>query len=160
MSAILRLGDSLIPTLHEVENPCLAARLNAIDIGSLELVMNAVGALNESISYHGDGPERLSLDDFKACLEYIPVFVDDPAMVLVSGHAAQFDTYAEATRWFDRLQKQPELAPKEQRADILMTFSSYLRRRYEQELENFHRRFKDYTVFVSEDGRIAVGRYE
>jgi hypothetical protein len=146
--------------MSEVEPPCLAAQLNAIDIGSLELMHRAINKLVESFELYPNDPSSLALDDFKACLEYIPVFVDDPAMMLVNQQAARFDTYEEATKWFAQLQKLPDSASDDRRRDILLAFETYLEERLERDIQAFHRRFKDYTVHVTDEGRIVVGKYD
>jgi hypothetical protein len=154
---VLDLGDSLIPPLIEVDQPCLAAYLNAIEIGSLELIMRVVACLVDSSQSSGPA---LTLDEFKACLEYFPVFVDDPAMMLVNAQVADFDTYEAATKWYKQIERQPETVPEGKQQDIVMAFSAHLEAQHEELLMAFHLRFKDHTVKVTDEGRIAIGRYD
>jgi len=158
MSKILKATDGFTPNLYEVENPCIQAELEAIYIGSLDLLIKRAEVLINSFELHGS---ELSVRDFKTFVEHACRYIADPVMVLASDQIVGFRTYEEGKNWFQSAQDQPETIPEKKRKDIVYSLYTNLDEMSHDLHENYHKAFAEceYTVHVTPDSRIVVARY-
>ncbi len=119
------------PELVEVEAPSLAARLAALRVGSYDLALKWLNATDS---------EKLAVEDFSACLEYLMPLLKDPVLQLVRSNALDDEDYESAKKSLERIKEEPESLSAATRCLIIGSFEQTLETLHADLLEEFHRR--------------------
>lgn len=119
------------PELVEVETPSLAARLAALRVGSYDLALKWLNATDS---------EKLAVEDFSACLEYLMPLLKDPVLQLVRSNALDDEDYESAKKSLERIKEEPESLSAATRCLIIGSFEQTLETLHADLLEEFHRR--------------------
>lgn len=146
------------PKLVEVPAPCLASRILAVSVGTTELVKRY---LDEYCRDKDWAVDVVSDDDLSASISFFEGLVEDPVYLFAQHNILSVvDSYEEAKAAYDILVGDVSSIKNDLRGKIIETILYFLEAVHDEMIDGFHKTYGDLTVFVTEDGRIAVGRYE